>query len=79
MITLRPTVKDAVAGPTYEQDLAYVEVLVGEKNRAIPRLQRLLEIPYSDCLTPALLRLHPQWDSLRGDPASQKLCEEKKP
>ena len=77
-IALLPTVKDAVAGPTYEQNLAYVEVLVGEKNRAIPRLQRLLEIPYADYLTPALLRLHPQWDPLRGDPAFQKLCEGKK-
>jgi TolB-like protein/cytochrome c-type biogenesis protein CcmH/NrfG len=79
MITLRPTVKDAVDGPRNEENLAYVEVLVGDKNRAIPRLQRLLEIPYSDCLTPALLRLHPQWDPLRGDPAFQKLCEEKQP
>jgi hypothetical protein len=79
MITLRPTVKDAVDGPTFEEDLAYVEVLVGEKNRAIPRLQRLLGIPYDNCLTPALLRLHPQWDSLRDDPRFQKLCEEKKP
>ena len=79
MITLLPTVKDAVAGPGYEQNLAYVEVLVGEKNRAIPRLQRLLEIPYADCITPALLRLHPQWDPLRGDARFQKLCEEKKP
>jgi TolB-like protein/Flp pilus assembly protein TadD len=78
-ITLRPTVKDAVAGPTYEQNLAYVEVLVGDKNGAIPRLQRLLEIPYVGCLTPALLRLNPQWDSLRGDPRFQKLCEEKQP
>jgi hypothetical protein len=79
MITLLPTVKDAVDGPRHEENLAYVEVLVGDKNRAIPRLQRLLEIPYGDCLTPALLRLHPQWDPLRGDPAFQKLCEEKKP
>ena len=78
-ITLLPTVKDAVDGPRNEENLAYVEVLVGDKNRAIPRLQRLLEIPYADCLTPALLRLHPQWDPLRGDPAFQKLCEEKKP
>src|SRR4029453_6612411 len=79
MITLRPTVKDAVDGPRNEENLAYVEVLVGDKNRGIPRLQRLLEIPYGECLTPALLRLHPQWGPLRGDPAFQKLCEEKKP
>jgi TolB-like protein len=78
-ITLLPSGKDAVVGPRAEENLASVEVIVGDKNRAIPRLQRLLEIPYTDCLTPALLRLHPQWDPLRGDPAFQKLCEEKKP
>jgi TolB-like protein len=75
-MTLLPTVKDAVDGPRAEENLAYVEVLVGDKDRAIPRLQRLLEIPYTNCLTPALLRLHPQWDPLRGDPAFQKLCED---
>jgi tetratricopeptide (TPR) repeat protein len=78
-IALLPTGKDAVAGPKAEENLAFVEVLVGDKDRAIPRLQRLLEIPYQDCLTPALLRLHPQWDPLRSDPAFQKLCEEKQP
>jgi hypothetical protein len=72
-ITLRLS-GDAVEGPGIEENLAYVEVLVGDKNRAIPRLQRLLKIPYTDCLTPALLRLHPAWDPLRGDPAFQKLC-----
>ena len=78
-ITLLPSGKDAVTGPKAEEILAAVEVLVGDKNRAIPKLQRLLEIPYADCLTPALLRLQPLWDPLRGDPAFQKLCEEKKP
>jgi TolB-like protein/Tfp pilus assembly protein PilF len=76
-ITLLPSGKDAVDGPRFEENLASVEVLVGDKNRAIPRLQHLLEIPYSNSLTPALLRLHPQWDPLRGDPRFQKLCEEK--
>ena len=78
-ITLLPSDKDAVDGPRGEEILASVEVLVGDKDRAIPRLQRLLQIPYNNCLTPALLRLHPQWDPLRGDPAFQKLCEEKQP
>jgi hypothetical protein len=78
-ITLLPSGKDAVDGPRGEENLAFVEGLVGEKNRAIPRLQRLLEIPYSNCLTPALLRLDPAWDPLRSDPAFQKLCEEKQP
>jgi TolB-like protein len=75
-IALLPSEKDAVTGPKAEETLASVEVLVGDKNRAIPRLQRLLEIPYAMPLTPALLRLDPHWDPLRGDPAFQKLCEE---
>ena len=78
-MTLLPSEKDAVQGPKVEEILALVEVILGDKNRAIPRLQRLLEIPYGNCLTPALLRLHPAWDPLRGDPRFQKLSEEKQP
>lgn len=77
-IALLPSAKDAVDGPSFEEQLAFVEALVGDKNRAISTLQHLLEIPYHDCVTPALLRLDPKWDSLRGDPRFQKLCEEKK-
>jgi len=76
-ITLLPSGKDAVDGPRAEENLAFVEVLVGDNDRAIPRLQHLLQIPYNNCLTPALLRLNPQWDALRGDPRFQKLCEDK--
>jgi TolB-like protein/Tfp pilus assembly protein PilF len=78
-ITLEPSGKDAVTGPKGEEILASVEGLVGDKDRAIPRLQRLLEIPYTDCLTPALLSLQPIWDPLRGDPRFQKLCDKKSP
>jgi len=78
-ITLLPSGKDAADGPRAEENLAFVEHLVGDKDSAIPRLQHLLQIPYSNCITPALLRLHPQWDSLRGDPRFQKLCGEKQP
>jgi TolB-like protein/cytochrome c-type biogenesis protein CcmH/NrfG len=78
-ITLLPSGKDAVDGPTFEENLAFVEARVGDKSRAILTLQHLLEIPYSNCATPALLRLDPKWDALRGDPRFQKLCEEKQP
>jgi TolB-like protein/Tfp pilus assembly protein PilF len=78
-IALLPSAKDAVDGPTHEENLAFVEAMAGEKDRAIPRLQRVLEIPYTNGLTPALLRIDPKWDPLRGDPRFQKLCEEKKP
>ena len=40
----------------------------------IPRLQNLLEIPYTNLLTLALLRFDPRWDPLRGDPRFEKLA-----
>jgi serine/threonine-protein kinase len=73
-IMLMPSGKDAVDGPRYEENLASVEAFVGDKDRAIPRLQHLLEIPYTNFLTPALLRLDPRWDPLRNDPRFQKLA-----
>jgi hypothetical protein len=78
-MTLLPSATDAVEGPGCEENLAIVEALLGAKDRAIPRLQHLLAIPYTNFLTPSLLRLDPQWDPLRGDPRFQKLCENRKP
>ena len=80
-VALLPAAKDAVLGPALEEDLARVETTVGEKDRAISRLQKLLVTPYSSVghggpVTPALLRLHPYWDPLRADPRFQKLVSE---
>ena len=70
-------------GPIFEERLAWIQTLVGENSRAIETLTHLLQTPYNGQhytglpITPALLRLDPNWDPLRGDPAFQKLCEEK--
>jgi hypothetical protein len=71
-------------GPTSVEILARVSAKMGELDRAIAALQKLLSIPYTGPfgeapLTPALLRLDPMFDPLRNDPRFQKLCEEKKP
>ncbi len=82
-IVLLPRAKDAVDGPRYEENLALVQTIFGENSRAISTLAQLLQTPYGSRfygqtpITPALLRLDPVWDSLRSDPAFQKLCEEK--
>jgi TolB-like protein/Tfp pilus assembly protein PilF len=79
-IMLLPSAKDPVSGPNYEENLAIIETIFGENSRAISTLTHLLQIPYAGSalpITPALLRLDPIWDPLRGDPAFQKLCEEK--
>ncbi|MEP7077627.1 MAG: hypothetical protein ABI795_01265 [Chthoniobacterales bacterium] len=82
---LRPSAKDAVMGPAYEENLALVEAAVGENNRAIATLERLLKVPYNSMrygnapLTPALLELDPTWDPLRSEARFQRLLAETPP
>ena len=45
-VTLQPRSKDAASGPTYEEDLAIIQALVGENSRAIANLTQLLQTPY---------------------------------
>jgi TolB-like protein/Tfp pilus assembly protein PilF len=84
-MTLVPSSKDRLSGPGFEENLALVEMIIGENSRAISTLTRLLQTPYGGWLynpapiTPVLLKLDPIWDPLRADPAFQKLCEEKQP
>src|SRR5438552_11228818 len=74
-----PIEKDALNGPGPIEILARVAAQMGEPDRAIAALQKLLSIPYIGVLaenaplTPALLRLDPMFDPLRGDPRFQKL------
>ncbi|HSS17736.1 MAG TPA: tetratricopeptide repeat protein, partial [Candidatus Dormibacteraeota bacterium] len=78
-IAANPIEKDAVDGPEPIEILARVAAQVGERDRAITALQKLLSIPYEGPLasgvplTPALLRLDPMFDPLRNDLRFQEL------
>jgi TolB-like protein/Tfp pilus assembly protein PilF len=79
-IALSPIEKDALAGPASIEILARVAAQVGEPDRAIAALERLLSIPYAGPLpenvplTPTLLKLDPMFDALRGNPRFEKLA-----
>jgi tetratricopeptide (TPR) repeat protein len=75
------TSKDPQDGPELEGDMAQIYALLGDADRAVPILKRLLQIPdlnmYPGAITPALLRLDPVWDQIRNDPRFQELASEK--
>ena len=77
---------DLIESRTYAragENLALIQTIVGNNSSAISTLTQLLQTPYNSWLyipapiTSAFLRLDPFWDPLRGDPAFQKLCEDK--
>jgi TolB-like protein/Tfp pilus assembly protein PilF len=82
-ITANPVEKDAVSGTSPIETLARVAAQMGEPDRAINALQKLLSIPaVTDTaapLTAALVQLDPMFDPLRNDPRFQKLVTSQVP
>ena len=73
-----PMEKDAVDGPLPIEILGRVAARMGEPDRAVVAMEKLLSIPYAGLisvpLTPALLRLDPTFDLLRNDARFQRLA-----
>ncbi len=68
---LLPVSKDALEGADLVANLSLIYAWTGEKDRALEQLAKAAQIPGN--LSYGLLKLHPQWDSLRGDPRFEKI------
>ena len=68
---LLPTSKDAIDGASLAINLAQIYTWIGDKDRAIEQIAALGRVPNS--LSYGLLKLHPYWDPLRGDPRFEKI------
>ena len=68
---LLPISKDAIDGVDLAINLAQIYAWTGEKDRAIEQIAAVERVP--NALSYGLLKLHPYWDSLRGDPRFEKI------
>jgi tetratricopeptide (TPR) repeat protein len=77
-VRLVPVSKDALGGRAAEVTRAIVYTRFGDRDRAIPALERLVKLPGGrPPITPATLRLNPEFDSLRQDARFQALSAQK--
>jgi TolB-like protein/class 3 adenylate cyclase/Flp pilus assembly protein TadD len=68
---LLPVSKDAIDGVAIAINLAQIYAWTGEKDRAIEQIAAVERVPSS--ISYGLLKLHPFWDQLRGDPRFEKI------
>jgi serine/threonine protein kinase/Flp pilus assembly protein TadD len=68
---LLPISKDAISGMALAINLAQIYTWTGENDRAIEQIAAVERIP--NTLSYGLLKLHPYWDSLRGDPRFERI------
>ena len=70
-VEILPVSKDAINGPYLQHQLARIYILTGEPAKAIDQLEQVLKVPY--LISPAWLKIDPNFDPIRNNPRFQKL------
>ena len=76
-IELLPITKDSIDGAELMKYMGVIYAWCGEKDFAIEQIAATLKIPST--LSYGNLKLHPNWDSLRGDPRFEKIVTDLAP
>src|SRR5438477_2178720 len=76
-IELLPITKDSIDGAELVKYMAVIYAWCGEKDLAIEQIAATLKIPST--LSYGNLKLHPNWDPLRGDPRFEKIATDLTP
>jgi len=66
---------DRFSGPRFEEDLAVIQMTIGNHDRAIDFLEELLSLDYQNAIGLFQLKLDPLWDPLRDHPRFAKLVK----
>jgi serine/threonine protein kinase/tetratricopeptide (TPR) repeat protein len=70
-VALMPISRDAITGPYIQHQLVRIYIVLGEKEKALDRLEPLLKVPYY--LTPGWLAIDPNFAPLKGQPRFEAL------
>jgi serine/threonine-protein kinase len=76
-VELLPVTRDSIDGPELIINLAIIFAWVGEPDLAMDQLEEAAAIP--SLVSYGLLKLHPQWDPLRGNPRFEALVAKMAP
>ena len=76
-IEILPITKDSIDGAELVKYMGVIYAWCGEKDLAIEQIEATLKIPST--LSYGNLKLHPNWDPLRGDPRFEKIVADLAP
>jgi serine/threonine protein kinase/tetratricopeptide (TPR) repeat protein len=70
-IAMEPVATNASSGPYIEHQLLRIYLITGQNDKAMDMIEHLLSIPYE--LTPAWMRIDPQFSGLNGNPRFERI------